>query len=445
MLSKGLIGTVVLLCSAWLYAGTVTLTPATTYQTIEGIGFFDNISPWKVRSGPFYVDVDLDAIHFWDTLAHGLGASMIRFELPPGFTASNGTRTMGASDGMALTGRGQVAHALKFQQAGVNRFIYTVWSPPGFMKASGTANGYGEGTAQQDNYLLPASYSAFADHLVAFVDSFTVGAGLQPYGLSPQNESAFSEPYNSCVYTPNQLRDLVKVIGPKWSTRGFSTRIYYAEHMGWAFGTFEGPVRSDPAALAAVDRWAYHGYTDGVTPDPGSFDSSNSSEKAVWMTETCCYASTIEQAQNIHNTLGPGRGSAYMYWAFTEICVDGVPNFRYHALKQYARYIRPGARQIASSATGGLQACAFTHAADNTMTIVIINSGASQSLNLAGSGIPATLGIYQCTNSTPSVQVGSMASNGTITLPAASVTTLYNMPATSVREQARRASLQHAP
>lgn len=427
-----------LLCVMGLtHAATVNVNPSTTYQTIEGIGFFDNVRPWKVKIGAFYQDVDLTAWGMWDTIAYNLGASMIRFEMPPGFTHSDGvTRDMSAGDGMGHTGNSQVDHAQHYMTKGIDRFIVTVWSPPGWMKASGETNGFGESTEQRDNYLLPGNYSAFADHMIAYADSFHARTGVELYGASPQNESRFSEPYNSCVYEPGQLRDLVKVIGPKWDAAGLSTRMYYAEHMGWAFGYYEDPVRNDAAALAAVDRWAYHGYTDGVTPDPGSFDGSTETQKAVWMTETCCYSSTIAQAQNIHNTLGPGRGSAYMYWAFSELWSEGVGNFRWHALKQYASCIRPDAKQIESSASG-VQAVAFTHAGDNTMTIVVINGGGSQQpLNVTGSGLPATFDIHQCTNSSPSVHIGSMSSSETITLPAYSVTTLYNTPAVGLREQA---------
>jgi len=45
-------------------AVTITVDTTVKYQTVEGLGAFANISPWKVRSGPFYVDVNLDAIGF---------------------------------------------------------------------------------------------------------------------------------------------------------------------------------------------------------------------------------------------------------------------------------------------------------------------------------------------------------------------------------------------
>ncbi|MBD3243022.1 MAG: hypothetical protein GF331_20690 [Chitinivibrionales bacterium] len=443
-MSRTLILGVLCLAATLTQAATVQVNPSTTYQTIEGIGFFDNVKPWRVKNGPFYVEVDIDAWGLWDTIAYNLGASMIRFEMPPGFTHSDGvTRDMSAGDGMGHTGNSQVEHAQKYLARGIDRFIVTVWSPPGWMKASGESNGFGESTEQRDNYLLTQYYDEFADHMIAYADSFHARTGVELYGASPQNESRFSQPYNSCVYEPNQLRDLVKVIGPRWDAAGLSTRMYYAEHMGWAFGYYEDPVRQDAAALAAVDRWAYHGYTDGVTPDPGSFDGSTANEKAVWMTETCCYSSTIAQAENIHNTLGPGKGSVYMYWAFGELFSEGVGNFRWHALKQYARYIRPGAKLIGSSADGGLKVTAFTHAGDNTMTIAIINSGGPQSLSLSGSGMPANFDIYQCTNSSPSVHIGSMPSSGSINLPGSSVTTLYNTPTTGLREQAREKWTQY--
>ena len=57
---------------------TVSVNEGETHQTITGLGG-QHVGTWKVKVGPFYEDVDLDAIHLYDTLVQDLGVSLVRY------------------------------------------------------------------------------------------------------------------------------------------------------------------------------------------------------------------------------------------------------------------------------------------------------------------------------------------------------------------------------
>jgi len=408
---------------AALQAGavTVTVTHTTEYQTIEGFGFFDNITPWTYRSGPFYITINLDSIDFWGTLANDLGASMVRFEVPPGYYPSAGTYNLNAQDGLSLTAAQQFAHANKFKAKGLNRFIYTVWSPPCWMKVGDICN---NGTALESQY-----YGEFSDMLVHFGQEFKTTTNLDLYGISPQNESKWVEPYNSCVYTPTQLRDLVKILGPKVDVGLPATRIYYAEHMGWDFGYFENTVRSDAAALAAVDRWSFHGYSDGVAADPNSYTGVTATDKSIWMTETSGFTNWLDMAMDIHNCLYHAKVSAWVHWAIAGNFYDnsnGNKTDLWYAAKHFYRYIRPDAKMVAAtSSDANVAASAYTHTGNSTQTLVLINRNTSAAtINL--SGLSGTFTIYQSTGITKDQNAGTVSGSGSFTMPASSIVTLYN-------------------
>ncbi len=409
-----------LVCWGGSRAANVSVNTGTEYQTIEGFGFFDNITAWTYRQGPFYVSIDLDSIDFWGTLANDLGASMVRFELPPGYLSEGGAYNLDARDGLALTANDQFSHANKFKARGLSRFIYTVWSPPCWMKVGDICN---NGTALESQY-----YGQFSDMLVHFGQNFKTHTGLDLYGISPQNESRWVEPYNSCVYTPTQLRDLVKILGPKVDVGLPSTRIYYAEHMGWDFGYFENTVRSDPAALAAVDRWSFHGYSDGVQADPGSYQGVTATDKAIWMTETSGFDNWLDMAMDIHNCLYYAKVSAWVHWAIAGNFYDnsnGNKTDLWYAAKHFYRYIRPDAKMVsASSSNGTVAASAYTHAGNNTQTLVLINRGGAETISL--SGLSGSFTIYQSTGTAKDQVVGTVAGNGSFTMPGSSIVTLYN-------------------
>jgi O-glycosyl hydrolase len=417
-------------------AAALTIDPAVTYQTIDAFGACaNNMAKWRVRQGPFYVDVPYTGQ--WDTIAGELGATGIRI-----MTSDSFDHVIDAQI---------VQHVTELHNRGINLFWASILSPPGYMKSNGSPSNGGA--------LLPQYYGAFAHMIVHYIDTLKQLTGVDLWGISLQNELAFSEPYASCVYTAQTYHDVLKVVGDSLSAQGLSTRIMGAEHMLWGFPTYESPVMSDAATAPYLKRFIVHTYTNGVTPTPGdqavtqwvpAATYSTQQNRPIWMSETSGYdtawTGAMELWVGMYAALKYGKCSGWMFlnlssYNGTEFCLMQASGFtRLGAVsKHFFRYVRPGAVMVSckDSPTDSVFACAFKQTG-TSFTIVMMNSAATQRVvPLTGSGLPASFTVYQSTASTVCVNVGTATTS--VTMPAKSVVTLYNGPVTAAEPRPAKA------
>ena len=333
--------------------------PDSTYQTMEGFGAFNTLSFWKNES----YDNKLDMV------AEDLGLSIMRFELPPTFHAvqDSAYNLKGWVFG-GPTLADNFRDVRELHKRGVNKFIATIWSPPAWMK---TLNSKGEGpTTILGGSLREDMYDAFADYCAAYCKAFKEETGVELYGIGLQNEPEFVEPYNSCVYTPEQMLGALLATGRKFKEDGITTKIYLPEalpaqqHVADFFET----INNDKEARNYVDIFAIHNYDkDGMNVGGASarqweeYDSLAQSKppaKELWMTETSGHPNTWKGAMllaaNIYNAIQYGNLNAWVWWALADkkssevyaLIVDGRPSGRYFASKHYYRFVRPGAVRI---------------------------------------------------------------------------------------------------
>jgi len=57
-------------------------------------------------------------------------------------------------------------------------------------------------------------YDEFAQYIIDIQKQYEE-KGLELYCIGPQNESGETRPYNSCVYDPEEYRDMIKTVGEK--------------------------------------------------------------------------------------------------------------------------------------------------------------------------------------------------------------------------------------
>jgi len=432
---------------------TVSVNEGERYQTIEGFGACGmDLQAWKERSGPFLVDVNLDSVGFYDTVISRLGATMLRI-----YFDGRLEQTPGVIDHPEILSS-TYRNVRKFKAAAERqdeplRFITTSWSPPGWTKVIGTVpcgHAAAPNCLTDECRLKDGMEPAVADFLVRYVQLLKDSADIVPYALSPQNESAFREPYASCVYCPIGYANLIKAVGGRFRQEGMQMRLYGAEHAAWAFPYFERAVRADAEALGYMHAWALHGYVDDIEPDTGSYNGSTPTDKPLWMTETSGshYGATLRDwsgamvAGKVMLTyLRDAKATVWCWWTLhkstTEpiettdatywIMINGQFTDRAYVTSHFSRYIRPGARQIRSTVTGAdsLRAVAFYHDVNECMSIVFLNRGPAVTISggIQGSGIPAT---FERITSTSSVKLdrSTVAGNEDIALPAQSITTL---------------------
>jgi glucuronoarabinoxylan endo-1,4-beta-xylanase len=353
------------------------------------------------------------------------------------------------------TDQDQVWTAIQAKNRGVTRFIASVWSPPGWMKDTGIETNGG--------YLLPNMYEEFAEWLAAYVIGYKTYHGIDIGWVSIQNEPDYTAIWESCKYTPEQMKDVIKVVGTKFSKEGINTKIVIPETTGSseAIG-FISTIMSDPEAAKYVDVFANHIYnTDFFSPDTriSSLQAiaklGNQYNKPIWQTEYCSgdipEAGTFKEAlfiaQHIHNVLTHENGSAYLVWGLfwhTDSPSGGLVIIRkdgtnyiitpkFYAAKQYFKFIDPGSKRIAVVANNSnILASAYMNRTNGNVTIVAINKSQNPittTFNLRNVTVDS-FKQYRTSTSENCKYIGDIAASNNflnVDLPSESITTLAAM------------------
>jgi hypothetical protein len=201
--------------------------------------------------------------------------------------------------------------------------------------------------------------------------------------------------------------------------------------------SFIAPTYSDLATRPQLGVLAYHGYSDGVNPTPNTLMATYWKQAGglaknwginVWMTETSGYAQdwpgayTLSEA--IYAGLKYGRMAGWVMWY-------GIDNIlgndnTYYAAKCFYRYIRPGAVAIKAGESDTIvHAVAFRHAANQTLTVLVLNSSAgAQTVQMAGAGLPTQFTRYMSTSSVRCASQGTLNGNGSFSAPGNSINVL---------------------
>lgn len=438
---------------------TIRVDRTTKYQTVEGFGFFGAQGVWW---GPSAGLVSQD----WVRMAiDDLGLSMWRNEYFPPADAS------GAQD-TDWTKQRPMVTALRDQarKSGVPlKMIVTVWSPPASMKCLSDDGGVHDGTpnpggTKKGGAVCPGKREAFANWLNEGLQLYA-DAGVTVYGLSLQNEPAFTQPYNSGQYPRDVYAATLAEVGPRIHARFPAVKLFAAENMlGFECknGTFDpswytGSLLRRPDALSQVGAFAVHGYLDGVLATPTSTmaqtwscfrDAVRATGKPVWMTETSGYIDSweagpnaagahrpgaLDLAQAIFAALYYGRASAWVWWQGSQTDLLGEFNLmkgttvgkRYYVAKQFFRFIRPGARMVATTSDDQeVLVASFEHAGIGNFVTILINGGrTSKTAAITGAGVPASLAAYR-TSATESFVNLPSTSTSAVVLPPRSITTL---------------------
>ena len=288
------------------------------------------------------------------------------------------------------------------------KVVPSVWSPPYWMKTKVGVSG---------GSLRPEYYEHYARYLAEWVRFVKERYNIDIYALSPQNELEFVEPYDSCVYKPEEFAAVVKVIGQTFRREGLNVKLYGPEdmtHYGPRTVRFIKAVEEDPAAKPFLNILATHGYSDGIQSTGSVQENADfwglikDYGKPYWQTETGPGAADARwndggpdgQVTNAktgklvegalasiggrhHYALAYGQASAWLFWQITEpkpsvhgLMVLDKPGKRYYVAKQFWRYIRPGAVRIAAGPDGGDKGVcltAYQHPRDKTVTVVLLN------------------------------------------------------------------------
>ncbi|MFL6674745.1 MAG: glycoside hydrolase family 30 protein [Massilia sp.] len=299
------------------------------------------------------------------------------------------------------------------------RVMASPWSAPGWMK---TTDSLIQGS------LKPEAYGAFARYLKRYVDTMKA-EGVPIFALTLQNEPHFEPPtYPGMRVDPAQRAAFIgEHLGPLLARENRDTLIFDWDH-NWDQPGSPAAVLADPRAARYVSGIAWHCYAGDVRVQAALHDAHP--DKDTWFTECSGGEWARDWSNNLQyftrtlvigTTRGWARGVLLWNLALDEnygphlggcsdcrgvVTIDSrtgavTHNVEYYVLAHASRFVRPGARRIASdSGFGDLENVAFRNT-DGSIALLVANAARA----------PRTF----------SVRVGKQ--NFRYTLPASSVAT----------------------
>jgi O-glycosyl hydrolase len=270
--------------------------------------------------------------------------------------------------------------------------VASPWSPPGWMKTSGSMLG---GSLKPEYYQRAAQYYRMA------IQAYQA-QGIPIYAFTLQNEPGVSTTYPSCTFTWEQQRDFVKVVAGEFAAHGIDARILILDHNFDMAMTYAANILRDPGAYDATDGVAFHDYigepsTMSELHDAFPHKEIFFTERSVWgtagMDRIAQYFRNWATTYNawvsmLNSDKGPNNGpfeagptlaiqsasEPESYWLTPEYYLTG----------QLTRFIQVGARRIASDygSPATVTTVAFLNPDDTIVTVLINQTATSQHVRL---------------------------------------------------------------
>ena len=274
------------------------------------------------------------------------------------------------------------------------------WSPPAFMKDNNNV--------LQGGKLLPKYYQNWANFYVEFIKAYEK-AGVPVWGLSVQNEPMAKQRWESCKYTAEEELDFVKnFLGPTLHKKGMGNKkLIVWDHNRDLLYQRASTILEDPEAAKYVWGIGFHWYETWTKAGP-QFENTRLTHQAfpgknLIFTEGC--NEQYDAAKVNDWALGERYGESMINdfnagtvaWTDWNILLDekGGPNHvgnycfapvhanthtgeltytnSYYYMGHFSKYIQPGAKRIASSASRDkLLTTAFLNP-DGKLAIVVMN------------------------------------------------------------------------
>ncbi|HUA99088.1 MAG TPA: glycoside hydrolase family 30 beta sandwich domain-containing protein [Terracidiphilus sp.] len=282
------------------------------------------------------------------------------------------------------------------------RIMLTPWSPPGWMKTSGSMLGLDPAT-RQPSTLRPEFYQAYANYLVKTIQGYQA-AGVPIYAISMENEPLYAPADYPGMYMPAQQQAafLANALGPALAAAHLDTRVLVYDH-NWDHPEYPETVLSDPRAREYAAGVAWHHYAG--SPDVmiklhdefskmGEWETESSG--GTWQTGPIVPQEAAELVAVMRNWSrsfvlwalatdqdhGPHIGGCGQCRGVVTLDLDDPqnpivkPEPDFYVLGQASKFVYPGAVRIASTEPPGtdLEDVAFRNP-DGTIVLYTVNAG----------------------------------------------------------------------
>lgn len=331
-----------------MHAGTVTVTWGNEKQTMDGFGASD------MQSGVTLSDAQADLL-FDQT--NGIGLSIIRVGIN-----YDGSDCLPISNAQKAVARGA--------------FVWGApWSPPASWKDNNSL--------YKGGHLLVSRYDDWATRLAGFA-TMMQSNGVTIYGISAQNEPDWSDVWDTCLYSNQELVNFIKVLGPKLKALNPPVKLIAPDCGNWGnLWGYANAILADATAASNTDILATHDY--GYSPQ-----SHAPVSKHIWQTEVCTMdvfdpsiSNGVKVANWIHNAITIGNASAWHYWNLVRPVVNSsliwsntTTTKRMYTLGNFSKFVRPGYVRIdaAPDNSGGVTVTAYKDKNTGAFAIVAINA-----------------------------------------------------------------------
>jgi O-glycosyl hydrolase len=396
-----------------------------TYQRIEGFGAsFTDTTGYALHQLATAAQRNAAMTNLFTRNAGGIGLSFVRNpmaacdlslsvysydDLPAGQTDTNLNSFSVTHDQADIIPLVQQALQLNPQL----KIMANPWSPPGWMKDSGSMIG---------GSLLPSMYGAFALYFVKYIQAYQV-AGIAVNYISLQNEPLY-QPANYPGMLMNAATQTVVLrdyLLPALAANNLTNTTVLVYDHNWDRPDYPTTEFSDATVNNSpqVTGIAWHGY--GGTPGVMLSLENSYPVKGQYLTEHTGAASDPDQVKSdfeeiIH--VMRSWGKAYVKWNMasdenygphTGGCSDCTPlvyvnstthnvsyGIEFYTLGHFSKFVLPGASRIYSSDGAGVVTAAFLNP-DNSKVLVAFNDTASSvtfQVQWGNRAFPYTLAAY---------------------------------------------------
>ncbi len=376
---------------------TITVTPATTYQSIVGFGA-------SFTETAVYVLANISAAKRAEVLNAlfnpytGSGYTLCRTPIHScDFSVSS--YCYDSTPGDYTLSKFNFSHELQWKVPVIKqamrirgadfKIFASPWSPPGWMKTNNSMLNGGQ--------LKPNCDTAWALYYVKFIQAMNAN-GIPMWGLTIQNEPAATQTWESCIYSAAQERDFLKnFLGPTLANNNIGVKVMIWDHNKDVIVDRARTVMNDANAAKYVWGVAYHRYAGDDFPN---MDTVHNEFPTAWMvgTEGSIHDTGTDAERMAHEVIGDLNhwSTGYLTWNLSsdysggpyhdrtggcpgpimvDHATDGANYLRqYYYMTHFSRYLRPGAVRIGCALSGGssLEMCAFRNA-DGIIVVTVLN------------------------------------------------------------------------
>ena len=388
---------------------TITVDENTQFQQIEGFGAsFTDSSAWLVYNKLNSTQrTDLMTNLFSPT--NGIGLSLLRQPLGASDFSTIGNYSyddMPAGQTDPNLTSFSINHDLTYivpvlkQALQLNpavKIIGTPWSPPGWMKTTGSMIG---------GNLKPEAYAPLATYFVKYIQAYQA-QGVPVNYITVQNEPLYIPPgYPGTGMAASEQASFIKsYLGPAFAAGNIKTRILAYDH-NWDAINYPETVLSDSSSAQFVSGIAWHWYGGDVSAQ--TILHNEYPNKDTFITEASGGSWQGDEANGFRAVLdtlvingsrnwakgivlwnmaldtnnGPtngGCGTCRGVVTIDQSSGNVTYNVDYYALGHASRFLKPGAYRIASNTFGStIEDVAFKNP-DGSKVLIAYNASSSQS------------------------------------------------------------------